>query len=227
MPAFAATAYTVRRSGSSRTTSTFSVVAEPGRARATATSKTDGPILYDSLLWIDSSLIAMNSQMQTWYEIERPFAIPPSFLDRMRGEKRVEKLVFTLNEVPEARPGEHHYNGKLRFVIRHSYTVTYTATLDIVTTDAVDSKLWIPGLLPRTGLAQVDEKLDAAELAIKGFPLRMSMTAGRQYSGGGVLMTELHEVEVSDIGEVRPDEKMFVRPAGYLHQKPIIAVPGT
>jgi hypothetical protein len=222
----AATAYTVRKGSSGLLGATFAVVAEPDRIRATAEAKSDGPILYDGLLWFRGSpLIALNSQMQTWYTVARPFALSASYLSGARNATRIKQLAFTFDEVAGAPPGEHRYTGRLRFVVLGSYNVTYTATVDLATTEAVDPRLWMTGMLPLTGLLQVDEKLAAAEATIKGFPLRMSITATRQYSGGGALMTDVHTVEVSDIRETEANASLFVQPPHYRHEKPVFAVP--
>jgi hypothetical protein len=227
LSASAATAYTVHKGSSGLLGGTFAVVAEPGRIRATSESKTsDGPILYDGLLWVEGSpLIALNSQMQTWYTVARPFALPASYLSGARSAKRIKQLTFTFDEIAGAPAGEHRYTGRLRFVVLGAYNVTYTAAMEITTTDAVDPRLWMTGMLPLTGLLQVDEKLAAAEATIKGFPLKMSLTATRQYSGGGALMTDVHTVDVSDIRATQANAALFVQPTNYRFEKPVFAGP--
>jgi hypothetical protein len=224
--AFAATGYTVRRGTTGLLGGTYTVVAEPDRIRATSATTPDGPILYDSVLWIKGSpTIALNSQMQTWYTVARPFALSASYLSAASMAKRIKQLAFTFEEVAGAPDGEHRYSGRLRFVVLGAYNVTYTATMDVTTTDAVDPRLWLTGMLPLTGMLQIDEKIAAAEATIKGFPLRMSITATRQYAGGGALMTAVNTVEVSDIRQTEAKDALFVQPAHYRYEKPVFAAP--
>lgn len=80
-------------------------------------------------------------------------------------------------------------------------------------------------MLPRTGYAEVDAKFSAAEASMKGFPLRLSLTATRQFSGGSAT-TNSSSVQTTEIRETTADDSLFVRPTGYRHQQPVVGAPG-
>jgi hypothetical protein len=226
----AATEYTVTRSGTEVHTSQYRVIAEDRRIRVTSMTAEEGPILLDGLLWVEGSpVIALNSQNQTWYELEDPaeFALSSFYLSPMIRPPRITNLKLELEEQTGAAEGERRYSGRLHYLVHGpaGVDVTCDATLDVRTTDTIDRRLWLGHLLPKTRFAEVDERLAAVEKTIRGFPLRLSMTVTRQYAGGDA-MTDTSQVEVSGIRQTKPDPASFVRPKDYQHQQPVFGVPG-
>jgi hypothetical protein len=231
----AGTAYSVRVSGGTFAAQRgqFSVLADSGQIRADAVEKqADAVTLWDSILVVASSpMIALNSENQTWYELEPPSPLVPSshFLTPLPGAT-VKNLRMSVSEAGDAGGGEHRYAGQLTYELHATLSgekvkVTCAASFDVTTTEKQDRRDWPGRMLPVTGYPAVDEKFSAAESAIQGFPLRMSLTVKRTYAGGPP-MTETTDVEVLNLREVPVPASSFVRPTDYRHQKPVVGAPG-
>jgi len=189
------------------------------------------PFTYDVLLSGDGgkTVTALNTKLQTWYTLTdaspkaRPAAIPGI---------QIEFTDIKANLVEEA--GAEPINGFTvrKFVVHGSFTSAesyggtkvkriHTVTAIIWTTDKLEGSLGFP-LLSIT----VGEKLDA-ELrqkigAITGFPLRKIVTIARAYEGGQPTVEMISE-EVDDVATIAaPPASLFMRPANYANQEPVI-----
>lgn len=231
----AGTAYTVRKSGGTFTTQRgqFAVVADSGRIRADALDKLpEAVVLWDRILWADSSpMIALNSENQTWYELEppTPFALSSHFLTPL-SNATVKNLKMYFNEVRSEVASQRRYSGRLTYDVHstlggESVKVTCLALFDVTTTEEQLRRNWLGRMLPLTGYPAVDEKFLEAETAIRGFPLLLSLTVKRTYAGGPA-MSDATEVQAVDIREMAVTASSFTRPTGYRHQRPVVGVPG-
>jgi hypothetical protein len=226
--ASAATEYTITRTGGMGKRAIHErVIAEDGRIRATSDVE-EGPILFDGVLWLEGSpVIALNSQNQTWYELDDPFALSSYYLYPLLSPRGIADVKVELQEQVGATDGKRRYSVRLHYLVRGGggVEVTCDATLEVTTTDAIDRRLWAGRFLPKTRYPEVDERLAGVEKIIRGFPLHLSMTVTRKYAGGDA-MTVSATIEVSGIRQMKADPASFVRPSGYQHQKPVIGAPG-
>jgi hypothetical protein len=94
------------------------------------------------------------------------------------------------------------------------------------TTDKLDRPLAFPIPTITTGVESLDAELRPKLVMILGFPLRRVTTMSRAYEGGAPAV-EITRVEIDDIRTVpSPLASAFAKPAGYVHQAPVIGVPG-
>ncbi len=223
---------TIVRSGDAEETRTFEVIASGERLRASHLDAPPGEgIACDVLLRDGATVTALNTRNRTWYALPdaSPFAVDSSHLSP--GFESKAKNVRARLDPPRVEQGERHYGGVISYEVEIQYSeyrvkVWCVASFRVSTTDAVDRGLWLGNILPRTGFPEVDAQMKAAEAAIEGFPVRLSLNAKRTYEGGEP-MVETVRVEVSEIGETAVDATRFVRPADYRNQKPVIAAPGS
>jgi hypothetical protein len=213
-----------------------SVTADHGRIRANFPEPApDTPILHDSLLRTGGSpVIALNSQNQTWYELEpaAPFAMHSLVFGVSFEKPAVKNVTLQFEETAGTTPPEHHYSGHLAYdvhgsVFGEAVKVHCVATFEVSTTESVERDTWLGRILPVTRYPSIDEKLADADAAIKGFPTRSLLTVSRQYAGGAP-MTDFTQVEVLDLHQTEGvDASLFERPPAYRHQKPVVAAPGS
>lgn len=102
--------------------------------------------------------------------------------------------------------------------------VDFGSTAIVTTTDDIDPKLAVRAVTLITGIAPVDAKMEPAITAIKGFPLKASLSATRMFAGGRPQINTV-TASVSDIRAVPAPAHAFERPAGYVRQEPIIGAP--
>ncbi|HVE71189.1 MAG TPA: hypothetical protein VNI54_07460 [Thermoanaerobaculia bacterium] len=221
---FAATAYDVRKhEGPDLDAAT--VIVEGSQYRADLATRADEAILYTSVLWTGGAkATALNARNATWYELTpEPLAVRSFYLNPlMNGE--VKKVRWTMSE----KDGT--YTARLTYDVVASMggtrvKVSCTADYVVETTDQHPRGLWLGRIFANTRLLEVDAQLAAGDQTITRFPIRIRLTATRRYEGGPP-MQDVVVIEVHDVRTVKTDPKMFVRPADYRHQEPVIGVPG-
>ncbi len=227
--AAAATSYQVRQSRGAQ----FAVVAEGEKILATLVENQDDPVvIYDRLLGVSGApIIAINSRNETWYELERqgPFASASRYLQPLT-PATTKNLKIRAAEVAGA-------DGTRLLTWRIAYDVVgkidgvaikvkCSGTFEILVAENHPRELWLGRVLPLTGYPEVDEALSAADATVRHFPLRLSLSATREYEGGKP-MTESSVVEVFEIVTTATDAGLsFQVPHGYRQQKPVIGAPG-
>lgn len=185
-------------------------------------------LLYGSVLSVDGkTLEALNHTLQTWYVLEEPFFRLRSRFLKEYEKSRAKKIAWKLSSSEGNAPSERVYSGTLGYTLSGpgGTVIDYHATIEILTDTTYDRALWPGSILPRTGHAAVNAKLEASEREIEGLPRRMLLTATRRYRGGDPY-SESMTVTVSNIRETQTDETRFQRPHSYRHQKPVVAIPG-
>lgn len=206
----------------------FHVVADSQGAVAVAAGEAD-VVVFDRLVASrGSSITAINSQNQTWYELETPAPFAPSSRYFVPTPAPHAKLIRATIAAPSADGDRRHYAAELTYLVTTPATgvrVTVTASFDIETTSAHERNLWIGRLTPPTGYVEVDDELSKFERTIEGFPLRLSVTATRKYDGGAA-MREVATVAVSNIREAAMPADGLLVPKNFRNQKPVIGAPG-
>lgn len=228
-----AVSYDLRATGASQAHE-FSIVADGEHIRAdlSAPAKSVEPL--DRIVWTrGSEPIAINSSAQTWFELHHPAPFAPGsrYLAPPLQNAEAKNVRWVMRESPDA-PAQRRYTGTLSYDIEgvtgdERVKITCGATIDILTTDRVDRRMWLGQILPITRFENVNETLRSAETNIAGFPLRIRMTATRQYAGGAA-MTETIDVETRNVRTIAaPDASYFQRPAGFRFEEPVYGIPGT
>jgi hypothetical protein len=206
-----------------------------GENRLLKVENQDEPFSYDALLSADGgrTVTALNTPLRTWFELPKPWVtatgMPPSIPTEIKDAK---------TSVTEEPADETIAGFPIRkFVIRVSYTSREdygstkvnrlcTMTTIVWTTDKLDRSLAFPMPVITMGIESLDAELRAKSAVIPGFPLRSVRTVSRAYEGGAPEV-EITRVEVDDIRTVPPPRaSALVKPAGYVHQAPVIGVPG-
>jgi hypothetical protein len=192
------------------------------------------PFTYDVLLSTDGgrTVTALNTALHTWYEAPKPWAstfLPVSIPTEIKNAKA------TVTEEPSTETIAGFPVRK--FVIRAGYTSRedfsgtkvnriHTMTTLLWTTDKLDRSLAFPILEITTRVESLDAELRQKSAAIPGFPLRCVTSLSHAYEGGEPSV----EMRTSEVEEIRtvapPPATLFVRPAGYVHQEPVIGAPG-
>lgn len=193
------------------------------------------PFTSDVLLSSDGgrTVTALNTLLHTWYELQKPAATATGLPPSIPVEIKDAKTSVTEEPADETIAGF----SVRKFVIRVSYTSREdyggtkvnrlcTMTTLVWTTDKLDRSLAFPIPVITTGIESLDAELRAKSAVIPGFPLRSVRTVSRAYEGGAPEV-EMARVEVDDIRTIPPPRaSVFVKPAGYVHQAPVIGVPG-
>jgi len=189
----------------------------------------DEPVTSNALVSRDggASFIAINHENQTWFPAEGPpLTVVAGHCGMSMKEAKISKVKWLFTE-----PESYHYVAALAYTITERFDgvkieVTCTAALDIRTTDAHPRELWPVATLFATQLPSVDERIAGDLASIKGFPVRIALTTGRQFKGGALYQSKSTLV-TEDVRTV-PDGAVPAckRPASYREQKPVIGVPG-
>ncbi len=233
----AATTYRVTITTSGRFHSPPAVrrIIADGPNRRLTVEKQEEPFTFDVLLSTDGgrTVTALNTGLRTWYEFVPLPATDTGEPPWIPTEVRDTKL--TLAEEASAETIEGFPMRK--FVIHASYTSredhggtkvnrVHVMTALLWTTDKLDRSFAFP--LPEVliGVRSIDAALREKTASIPGFPLRQVTTISRSYEGGAPAI-ELTTIDAGDVHTMAsPAASAFVKPAGYVHQEPVIGAPG-
>ena len=199
-----------------------------GNQRRLTVEHPEEPFSYDVLLSGDggASVTALNSQLHTWYTLAKPSVrLSPSIHIEIVGrttELREESGAEPIGAFPVRK-----------FVVQASYTSledyggtkvnrVHTLTAMIWTTDKLARALAFPPLTITMGEDSIDADLRQKTATLPGFPIRVITTVARAYDGGQPTV-EMKSEEVDEVATIpAPPASLFVRPANYINQEPII-----
>jgi hypothetical protein len=193
------------------------------------------PFTYDVLLSTDGgrTVTALNTALHTWFEAPKPWATATGLPPLIPAEIKNAKTTVTEEPSTETIAGF----PVRKFVIRAGYTSRedysgnkvnriHTMTALLWTTEKLDRSLAFPIPEFTTRVESLDAELRQKSAAIPGFPLRCVTSLSHAYEGGEPSV-EMRTSEVDEIGTVPPPSaSVFVKPAGYVHQEPVIGAPG-
>ncbi|MBV9497304.1 MAG: hypothetical protein JOZ54_23915, partial [Acidobacteria bacterium] len=96
-----------------------------------------------------------------------------------------QQVTWSFHEVPTEAKATHRYVGKLSYIEKRAAHkgVHCAANVEIETDESVHLP-WLGALPFFTGIDGIDQTLSASAPTIHGFPMRISVTATREYSGG-------------------------------------------
>jgi hypothetical protein len=235
VPLPAATAYHVTFTGSGASRPALRVTSDADRRRIDLEKVKDSVITWSSLISSDGghTFVALNAENQTWFPLKAAAPLSPSSaLLAGLPTDRISDVRWDLQEEPatDETGANRKYVGRLSYR-RHFDTsgvavaVRCSAVLLTWTTDRTDQTLWVGALPFASGVADVEAELAKKAAAIKGFPIKITLSATRQYEGGPP-MTELVTASVTNIHEVTVPAADFRRPTGYREQEPVIGGAG-
>lgn len=235
--ATAATTYRTTKSIRRRlkTSAVVQRVTADGDQRRLVTENPEEPFAYDVLLSDDggASVTALNSHLHTWYVMKSPSTTSTSSSPFVQTE-----ITDRTTEVMEESGSEPIGGYPVRkFVIRASYTSresyggtivkrSHTLTGMIWSTDRLSRQLAFPPTTITMGERSMDAAIREKIATIPGFPLRVTTTVARAYDGGEPIV-EMRSEEVDQVATIpAPTKSLFVRPASYVNQEPLIGGPG-
>jgi hypothetical protein len=209
-----------------------------GEKRRLTVENAEPPFVCDVLLTADGgrTVIALNTPLKTWFDnaadrakLQRPIGLAPWVKTETRDAK-ISIVEEPADETIDSLPVR-------KFVIRAGYTTIedfsgtkvkriHGITTLLWATDKLDRSLGFQMPPLETGVESLDAELHTKVESIIGFPLRRLTTASRAYEGGESVV-EILKMEVDDIRTVpSPPQEIFVKPAGYVNQAPVIGALG-
>lgn len=206
-----------------------------GQNRRLAVEHPEEPYTFDVLLSTDAgkSVTALNTGLRTWYDFAPTPATETGLPPSMKVEIKNAKASVAEEPSTETMAGF----PVRKFVIRAGYTTredysgtkvnrVHVMTTLLWTTDKLDGSLAFPIPVISIGVRSLDAELRQKTASISGFLLREVTTISRTYEGGAPSI-EMTTLNVDDIQTVpSPPASEFAKPPGYVHQEPVIGVPG-
>ena len=192
------------------------------------------PKTYDFVLSHDSgrSLVAVNDDLQTWYDLDRsPFIVYSRYFSGLMKDVRALKVKWSVvSDDPGATAGPAHV-GTLSYLTESDFHGTrvrskHTVKAEVWPTQVPSGVSWPALVLFRTGLAPVDEVVARSTELLQQFPAKIVIRITRQFDGGGAF-DETHTITVDELREsAGATPGVFERPRHYRKQEPIVGAPG-
>lgn len=234
----AATAYRVnhQREGWPESSRSSVKVTIDGRdVRADFERAPDTVAKHDYVLSTDGgrTFVAVNDELRTWYRLDAsPFVLHAGILSGMTGKAIVRDIRWSISDSDRKQSSNAPIHmGELSYALEERLwdsriRIQCTAVVKIWPARNTNVHLWPGHAAFTTGIPEIDSRIAGSMELLREFPERIVLVATRQYDGGSptsetisVTVDELHELE-----SINP--RVFVRPAGYREQPPVIGAPG-